>query len=273
MHGLGNDFIVINAINDNISFSKKKIKKLSDRRMGIGFDQLLIVEKADSPNIDFNYRIFNVNGNEVEHCGNGARCFAKYVITKGLTKKRNIKVKIKTGIITITYHSDDNIAVDMGEPIKTPKLIPFKPDGKQKAKSPYTYQLNLDNKKIEISVISMGNPHAVIFCKDLDNKEIQRQAKLIQASKYFPNSANINYVEILNKNEIKVRTYERDVGETKSCGTGASASAYLAYKSGLTENSVQVHTVGGELAVKVIKDIVYMSGPASFVFDGVIRQL
>ncbi len=270
MHGLGNDFIVINATDEDISLSKSKIEKLSNRRTGIGFDQLLIVEKSEVAGIDFNYRIFNANGNEVEHCGNGARCFAKYVIAKRLTNKNNIRVKIKTGVITINYKSDDEISVNMGKPIRTLDLIPFKPDEKEVSEK-HIYKIKLKNETIDASVISMSNPHITIFTKELEGKNIEEQALEIQNSKYFPSSVNVNYVEILNTREINLRTYERDVGETLACGTGACASVYLAHKKGLVDDTVRVKTQGGEMNIAIIDGAVYMSGPARLVFDGEIR--
>lgn len=266
MHGLGNDFMVVDATKAAFPLSAAQIDALGNRKTGIGFDQLLVVEPAERVDIDFNYRIFNTDGSEVEHCGNGARCFAKFVIDKGLTDKKQLTVQIKKGIININYHSDDHIEVDMGQPILTPSQVPFMvaPDTYQAQ-----YSLQLGDDVLPASVLSMGNPHVVFFVSNVWDLSIAEMGQTVQQSEYFPESVNVNFVEIIDQTQLQLRTYERGVGETDACGTGACASAFAAYSIGATAQSVNVSVRGGNIGI-AIDDAgnIIMTGPARLVFDG-----
>ncbi len=271
MHGLGNDFVVVNAMNHPFDWKSKVISALGNRFTGIGFDQLLVVEPPSESGVDFNYRIFNTDGVEVEHCGNGARCFAMYAIKHGLTNKTSLRVKVKKGIIHITYQDDDHIEVDMGKPILMPAEVPFAKDGVQ-VNSDDTYQrqydLKLHGESIPASVVSMGNPHVVFLVSNLWELKISDMGAMVQKSDYFPESVNVNFVELTDENTLQVRTYERGVGETNSCGTGACASAYAVHQLGVCSDHVQVRTRGGNLTVRLAKGRVYLSGPAREVYSG-----
>ncbi len=268
MHGLGNDFVVINALDEPFSLSNEEINALGNRKTGIGFDQLLVVEPADTDNVDFNYRIFNTDGSEVEHCGNGARCFAKFIHDKGLSDKKHLKVKVKKGIIATTYTDDDNIEVAMGKPILTPSQVPFSYPIDEYQKQ---YYLKFGDDKLTACVVSMGNPHCVLFVSDLWKQDIAELGKAIQKSAYFPESVNVNFVEVVDENNIEVRTYERGVGETDACGTGACASAFATREIVKGNNEIQVKMRGGNLSIRIDEEQqIFMSGPARQVFDGEI---
>ncbi len=270
MHGLGNDFVVINALDEPFSLSNEQINALGNRKTGIGFDQLLVVEPADTDNVDFNYRIFNTDGSEVEHCGNGARCFAKFIHDKGLSDKKTLNVKVKKGIIATIYTDDDTIEVAMGKPILTPSQVPFKYPTDE-YQNQYELTFGEDENGLPVSVLSMGNPHCVFFVTDLWKQDIVKLGKKIQQSAYFPESVNVNFVEIIDKNTIELRTYERGVGETDACGTGACASAFATQAIGIGSNEIQVKMRGGELSIHIDEEQqIFMSGPARHVFDGEI---
>ncbi len=274
MHGLGNDFVVINALDEPFSLSNEEINTLGNRKTGIGFDQLLVVEPADTDDVDFNYRIFNTDGSEVEHCGNGARCFAKFIHDKGLSNKKHLKVKVKKGIIATTYTDDDNIEVAMGKPILTPSQVPFNCSSHyptDEYQNQYELTFGDDENGLPVCVLSMGNPHCVFFVTDLWKLSIVELGTAIQKSAYFPESVNVNFVEIIDKNTIELRTYERGVGETDACGTGACASAFATQAIGIGSNEIQVKMRGGELSIRIDEEQqIFMSGPARHVFDGEI---
>lgn len=267
MHGLGNDFMVVNATQTPFALDHETIAALGERKTGIGFDQLLLVESASASGVDFNYRIFNTDGSEVEHCGNGARCFAKYVIDKGLTNKQQLTVKVKKGIITITYHDDDHIEVDMGTPILTPSEVPFRV-------SPDTYQtqyaLTVGEDTLPASVLSMGNPHVVFFVSNLWQLDIAGLGQVIQQLDAFPESVNVNFAEIIDEHTLHLRTYERGVGETDACGTGACASAFAAQAISAVGSPLTVVVRGGQLGIRIDDGRIFMNGPARLVFDGSI---
>lgn len=271
MHGLGNDFIVIDATETPLTLDHAGIEALGNRKTGIGFDQLLVVEPSSQSDVDFNYRIFNTDGSEVEHCGNGARCFAKFVIDAGLTDKKHLRVKVKKGIISITYHNDDTIEVDMGEPILKPAEVPFAVNGKQLSDddSYHTqYSLALHDEAIPVSVLSMGNPHAVFTVSDLWNLQIAPLAKFVQQSDYFPQSVNVNFVEVIDSHNVSLRTYERGVGETDACGSGACASVFAMLQLNVVESPITVKVRGGTLTIRLEKGRVLMSGSARTVYRG-----
>jgi len=267
MHGLGNDFVVINAINQNISLDAKQVQFISDRHFGIGCDQLLLVEKSDSTDADFRYRIFNSNGGEVEQCGNGARCFAQFVHAEGLTDKTEISVITCNGRIILGLKDHGNVTVDMGAPILNPKEIPFKAQQTQK-----NYDLDIDEEKFTFSAISMGNPHAVILVDDVTTAEVERIGKALQNDEHFPNSVNVGFMQILDPRHVKLRVYERGVGETQACGTGACAAIVAGRIQGVLEETVETQLLGGNLSIHWAGDQnpVMMTGPTSTVFKGKI---
>ncbi len=271
MHGLGNDFMIIDATTNAFSLSTEDIARLGNRKTGVGFDQLLVVEPAETDGVDFNYRIFNTDGSEVEHCGNGARCFAKFVIDKGLTNKKQLAVKVKKGIITTTYHDDDHIEVDMGKPFLTPSDVPFICEPNE-YKTQYSLQLGDD--VLPASVLSMGNPHVVFYVSNIWGLHIKEMGKAIQQLPCFPESVNVNFVEVVDKKHLQLRTYERGVGETDACGTGACASAFASYALGAVEQSVRVSVRGGDIDIRVDEDgTIFMTGAARLVFDGQITLI
>ena len=266
MHGLGNDFIVIDAINQAVDLTTSQIRFLADRHFGIGCDQLLLVEKTRHKDADFKYRIFNADGGEVAQCGNGARCFAQFVYDKGLTTKTTIAVETHSGIIYPSMQEGD-IRVDMGLPSFELADIPF-----IAAEQALTYQLALDNKKQEISTVSMGNPHAVIVVEDLDTADVAQLGSLIESHQDFPERVNVGFMQLITPNEIALRVFERGVGETLACGTGACAAVVIGIQRGLLARDVTVTLLGGQLNIRWPEDTasVWMTGSATQVFDGEI---
>ena len=267
MHGLGNDFVVIDAINQDISLDAKQVQFLADRHFGIGCDQLLLVEKSNSKDADFRYRIFNNDGGEVEQCGNGARCFAKFVQDEGLTDKTVIPVITSNGLIVLRLNPNGDVTVDMGSPILTPKDIPF-----QAQQTQSTYDLVIDGEKITFSAISMGNPHAVILVDDVTDTEVERLGKALQANEHFPNSVNVGFMQVISSSQVKLRVYERGVGETQACGSGACAAVVAGRLQGLLEDTVETQLLGGNMSIHWAGDQnpVMMTGSASTVFKGII---
>ncbi|WP_261979607.1 diaminopimelate epimerase [Buchnera aphidicola] len=267
MHGLGNDFMVINCIENNFFPLSHTIKKLSNRHTGIGFDQLLLVEKSNNPLFDFNYKIFNANGNEVEQCGNGARCFGLFLLLKGLTNKKKIFVSTKTRKLIIEFMPDNMIKVNMDEPdFKYYKLLSFQ----NKLDDPFSIKLLKDN--LICSVISIGNPHCVIKVQCIKNAPVNIIGENIEKNPIFPEKINVGFMEIIKKNYIKLRVYERDVGETQSCGSGACAAVAVGIAQKILSNSVQVKLLGGKLIIqwKGFGHPLYMIGPAKHIYDGYI---
>ncbi len=275
MHGLGNDFMVINAISQNISLASEQIRFLSNRHTGIGFDQLLLIENSDEPEVDFRYRIYNADGGEVEQCGNGARCFARFVRDEGLTNKTEISVITKTGIILLKIESNGSVTVDMDKPILHPKNIPFKTD-----KQSVTYKLTIDSNAVknvvEFSAVSMGNPHAVILVDDINIAPVEAIGEALQAHSSFPQSVNVGFMQVHNKDNISLRVYERGVGETQACGTGACAAVVAGRLLGVLDEDVTVSLLGGELNISWLGSAqeldhpVMMTGPTATVFKGTI---
>jgi len=266
MHGLGNDFVVIDALSNAVRLSTTQIRRMADRNTGIGFDQLLIVEAPHTPQADFRYRIFNANGNEVEQCGNGARCFALFVWQKKLTPKKKLLVETKTRTIVCEILENNQIRVDMGFPIFTPQLVPFTTQNEQD-----TYILEVDNQQLEIGVLSMGNPHAVIVVADVDEYDVGIIGAQIENHPQFPAKVNVGFLQITETNTAKLRVFERDVGETKACGTGACAAAVFAIKQGLLTSPAQIQLPGGEVIIEWQGKNVLMTGPAIRVFEGQIK--
>ncbi|MEO8159416.1 MAG: diaminopimelate epimerase [Betaproteobacteria bacterium] len=268
MHGAGNDFIIVDALRAPLSLDAAAIRRLSDRHLGIGFDQMLVVEPARSRDTDFFYRIFNADGGEVSQCGNGARCFVRYVRDKGLSAKNAIRVETRSGIIEPRLEPDGRVTVNMGVPIFEPVRIPFQSDRLQP-----TYPLEVGGRSREISALSMGNPHAVQVVADVDAAPLAVEGPLIEGHARFPERVNAGYMQILGRSHIKLRVFERGAGETLSCGTGACAAAVAGIARGLLESPVKVDTRGGVLEIAWAGDAqaVFMTGPAQSVFEGEIE--
>jgi diaminopimelate epimerase len=270
MHGLGNDFIVINAIEQTVTLSSEQVIWLSDRHFGIGCDQLLLVESPQSAEADFRYRIFNADGGEVAQCGNGARCFARFVRDNGLTNKGTICVETVSGLIYPKIQEDGMVTVDMGPPIFTPENIPFVAE-----KQSETYSLDLGKLgKVEISALSMGNPHAVTLVDNIESAPVLEQGPCIESHVNFPERVNAGFMEVVDRSTVNLRVYERGAGETSACGTGACAAAVAGIRLGLLENEVTVSLPGGNLVINWAGDeasSVFMTGPTEHVFDGEIE--
>ncbi len=265
MHGLGNDFMVVDCITQNIFFSPELIRRLADRHTGVGFDQLLVVEAPYDPETDFHYRIFNSDGSEVEQCGNGARCFARFVRMKGLTNKYSISVSTKKGKMVLQIEDDDLIRVNMGIPVLEPSKIPFK--AKQQEK---TYIIRTDEHTLFCGAVSMGNPHVVTVVDDVDSANVEIIGPLLESHERFPERVNAGFMQVVSRSAIRLRVYERGAGETQACGSGACAAAVVGIVQGLLDENVTVTLPGGKLKIswKGPGTPLYMTGPATHVFDG-----
>lgn len=270
MHGLGNDFVVLDAINQPINVTPALAARLGDRRFGIGCDQILVVESADDPANDFKYRIFNNDGSEVEQCGNGVRCFARFVVDKGLTTKTRIQVETSSGIVWPELRDDGEVIVNMGPPNFDPSVLPFQPAAPADAHGVYT--LAVDEGNLAINALSMGNPHAVLLVADVEDAPAERVGKLIQAHDSFPAQVNVGFMQIVDRQRIKLRVYERGAGETLACGTGACAAVVAGIQRGELDNEVKATLRGGELTIRWDGGDapVMMTGPATTVFEGSI---
>ena len=265
MHGLGNDFIVIEALNKNFHASAEMIRQMADRHFGIGFDQLLLVEPPLSEEMDFSYRIFNADGNEVEQCGNGARCFARFVYDRGLTEKSEIRVGTLSGIIIPRLLDDGRVRVDMGVPDFEPETIPFIAEQRRD-----TYKLTLANGDVEIAAVSMGNPHAVQIVDDIARAPVSLTGPEIEHHQRFPQRVNAGYMQVKDRHTIHLRVWERGSGETLACGTGACAAVVSGINQGLIDSPVEVNLRGGKLDVDWSGEgvSVFMTGPAEYVYEG-----
>jgi diaminopimelate epimerase len=268
MEGAGNDFVVVNAMREPFDLSAPTIRALADRHTGIGFDQLLVIEAPRSQSADFYYRIFNADGGEVSQCGNGARCFVRYVHDKALSEKQSIRVETASGIIEPSLNADGAITVDMAKPLFDPVDIPML----MPHRTP-TYSITVNDVRIEIGALSMGNPHAVQIVEDIDAAPVASQGPMIENHELFPERANASYMQIMDRHNIRLRVWERGVGETLACGTGACAAAVTGIRWGLIDSPVSVHTRGGELQIawQGEEGRVLMTGPAKIVFDGEIE--
>ncbi|HUW50209.1 MAG TPA: diaminopimelate epimerase [Sulfuricella sp.] len=268
MHGLGNDFVVIDAISQSVNLTPAQFRFIADRHFGIGCDQILLVESATRPDADFRYRIFNADGGEVEQCGNGARCFVRFVHEKGLTTKTGIRVETASGIIEPHLEPNGQVTVNMGMPRFEPKEIPFV--APQRAP---TYMLELSGGAVEVSVLSMGNPHAVTLVADADAAPVSEEGPQIERHSSFPARVNAGFMQVLDRSHIRLRVYERGAGETLACGTGACAAVVAGIMRGLLDKEVRVSTRGGELLVRWGGEgqPVWMTGPAVTVFEGQIK--
>jgi len=267
MHGLGNDFVVINGIDQSIQLTSEQIRFIADRHFGVGCDQLLLVEKTDNKNADFRYRIFNANSGEVEQCGNGARCFAIFVRDEGLTDKQEISVVTKTGLITLKVQDNNQVTVNMGVPVLQPDKIPFIADAQSSV-----YTLEITEKPIALSAVSMGNPHAVLLVDDIKTAPVDELGEAIQQDLHFPNSVNVGFMQIIDRENVKLRVFERGVGETQACGTGACAAVVAGHIQGLLDDTVTVKLLGGNLSIywAGAQNPVMMTGATATVFKGTI---
>lgn len=268
MHGLGNDFVVIDAVRQHINLTTDAIKKLADRNLGIGCDQVLLIEPPSDKNIDFNYRIFNCDGSEVEQCGNGARCMGRYIADQQLSGKKTVLLQTKNRVMEVTTKTNNLVTANMGEPIFSPEAIPFVAE-----KQETLYSIQIDAQTYEISALSVGNPHAVIQVDDINHVAVDEIGPLIQADRHFPESVNVGFMQILDRQNIKLRVYERGVGETQACGSGACAAAVAAIQQNLVDTSVKLELLGGSLNVEWHGDNqpILMTGPAETVFHGKIK--
>ncbi|MFL9880124.1 diaminopimelate epimerase [Herbaspirillum rhizosphaerae] len=275
MHGAGNDFVVVDAINQTIDLTPDQWKFIADRRFGIGADQMLVVEKTQSPGIDFRYRIYNADGGEVEQCGNGARAFARFVSDKGLTAKRAIRVETMSGVIEPTLEDDGRVTVDMGAPILTPEQVPFDAVGlKSKTEGDDTiWPLEVNGNTTWISVVSMGNPHAVQIVTETEAAPVLIDGPVIEHHQRFPKRVNAGFMQVVDRHNVNLRVFERGAGETLACGTGACAAVVAGIRRGLLDAPVAVQTHGGELVINWAGPglPVMMTGPAVSVFEGEIE--
>jgi len=268
MHGLGNDFMVIDAISQKVRLNAELVRELADRNRGVGFDQLLVVEPPSEPDMDFDYRIFNADGSEVEHCGNGARCFAQFVREKGLVLRDRINVKTARGKAVLKITGRDLVEVDMGEPELEPAQIPMLAESKS-----ILYRLEIDGEgEIEVGAVSMGNPHAVVLVDSVDTAPVSELGPILESHARFPNRANIGFMEIVSRSEIRLRVYERGAGETQACGTGACAAVVSGVLRGLLDSDVNVRLPGGDLQISWQGEgtSVMMTGPVASVYEGQI---
>jgi diaminopimelate epimerase len=267
MHGLGNDFVVIDAIARPVALTPAQVRHIADRRRGIGCDQLLLVEASERADSEFRYRIFNADGGEVEQCGNGARCFALFVRARGLTDARRIPVYTSAGRMELLVHDDDSVTVDMGVPRLEPAEIPFKADTREPR-----YSLSVDGESHEIGAVSMGNPHAVLQVPDVDGAPVTRLGASIETHPRFPARVNVGFMQIIDRSRIRLRVFERGAGETLACGTGACAAVVVGRVQGLLDETVTTELPGGDLVVSWTgeNEPVLMTGPATFVFEGTI---
>ena len=268
MHGLGNDFVVLDGIRQQVSLTPEQLRFIADRNFGIGCDQILLVEKPSQPGVDFRYRIFNADGSEVEQCGNGARCFVRFVHETGLTDQREIRVETQTGLIVPRLEVDGNVTVDMGIPRFLPNEIPFLHDD-----DVVIYSLDVADETLEISVVSMGNPHAVQVVDYVDTALVGQLGPLIENHPRFPQRVNAGFMQIVDRGAISLRVYERGSGETLACGTGACAAVVTGIRRGLLDSPVRVTTRGGDLNIAWggVGHSVLMTGPAVTVFSGEIE--
>ncbi|MFV8818077.1 diaminopimelate epimerase [Haliea sp. E17] len=268
MHGAGNDFVVIDLVTQRCKLRSQDIRKLADRHLGVGCDQVLIVEPPGSPDVDFRYRIFNADGKEVEQCGNGARCFARFVREKKLTRKRVISVETSAGVIELRVRDNHQVEVDMGVPIFEPGRVPF-----QAGERADSYPLKINDDTLEFGVLSMGNPHAVLTVDNVDTVDIQRLGPLIENHPRFPRRVNAGFMQLVSESEIRLRVFERGAGETLACGTGACAAVVHGISRGWLKGTVTVHLPGGKLSISWAGEgqSVKMTGPTALVFEGTIK--
>ena len=269
MQGQGNDFVVIDAVRRQVSLTPERVRHIADRHFGVGCDQVLVVENARTAGTDFRYRIYNADGGEVEQCGNGARCFARFVLDEGLTAKREIRVETASGVIAPKIEDSGLVTVDMGAPRFAPHEVPFIAPGEAQLVHP----LVVAGATIDVSVLSMGNPHAVQVVEDVERAPVTTQGPLIEHHPAFPQRVNAGYMQPVSRSHVKLRVWERGAGETLACGTGACAAVVAGIRRGLLEDAVTVTTRGGDLKIRWLGQghPVMMTGDAVRVFDGEIE--
>ncbi|WP_137819024.1 diaminopimelate epimerase [Pseudomonas sp. 2FG] len=268
MHGLGNDFMVLDLVSQHAHILPKHAKQWGDRHTGVGFDQLLLVEPPTNPEVDFRYRIFNADGSEVEQCGNGARCFARFVLDKRLTMKREIRVETSAGVIELNVRTDGQISVNMGAPRLAPAQIPFQADSQA-----LSYQVEVDGQSVELAAVSMGNPHAVLRVEDVGSAPVHSLGPKLEQHPRFPQRVNVGFLQVLDRQQAKLRVWERGTGETQACGTGACAAAVAAISQGWMDSPLQIELPGGRLSLEWAGpgQPVMMTGPAVRVYEGQVR--
>jgi diaminopimelate epimerase len=268
MHGLGNDFMVIDLVTQHAQLSARLIRLWSDRHTGIGFDQLLVVEPPGNPDMDFRYRIYNADGNEVEQCGNGARCFAHFVVDKRLTTKSDIQVETAGGPIALNIQADGQITVGMVAPRLSPAQVPFVAETES-----ILYELEVEGETLQISALSMGNPHCITLVDDLDTYPVERLGPLIERHARFPKGVNAGFMQLVDRHHARLRVFERGVGETRACGTGACAAVVAGIRMGHLASPVRIKLTGGDLQIEWAGpgEPVMMTGPATRVYEGQIR--
>lgn len=266
MHGLGNDFMVIDGVTQNVELAGAEIAQWADRNFGIGFDQLLLVEPPTRPDRDFSYRIFNADGTEVENCGNGARCFARFVLDNNLINDKTIRVETAGGDLELHVQGDGRVTVDMGRPRLRPEKIPF--NAPEKAK---LYPLQVLGQNLEISAVNMGNPHCVLRVENIETADVETLGPAIESHDAFPQRVNAGFMQVVDRQSIRLRVFERGVGETLACGTGACAAVVAGVINGWLDEKVSVTLPGGVLTIHWPKDgNVMMTGPAERVFEGIL---
>ncbi|MDQ7913834.1 diaminopimelate epimerase [Pseudomonas sp. 102515] len=268
MHGLGNDFMVLDLISQHAHIQPKHVRLWGDRKTGVGFDQLLIVETPSTPDVDFRYRIFNADGSEVEQCGNGARCFARFVFDKRLTVKKQIRVETRGGIIELLLKSDGQVRVDMGAPRLQAAEIPFIAETET-----LSHAVQVEGETVELAVVSMGNPHGVLRVADVDQAPVLTLGPKLECHPRFPQKANIGFLQIIDAQRARLRVWERGVGETRACGTGACAAAVAGIRQGWLKSPVSIELPGGLLNIEWdgVGQSVLMTGPATRVYEGQVR--
>ncbi|MGB5396000.1 MAG: diaminopimelate epimerase [Gammaproteobacteria bacterium] len=268
MHGIGNDFVVIDAVSQDVALTTTQIRRLGDRHFGVGFDQLLLVEESTRSDAQFRYRIYNADGGEVEQCGNGARCFAKFVHETGMTTSRNIPVETARGLIRLILEDDGQVTVDMGIPDFKPASLPFVAEN-----TADYYDLMVNGDKYAIGAVSIGNPHAVLLVDAVDKAPVSTLGPAIESHTRFPNHVNAGFMEIIDRSHIRLRVFERGVGETLACGSGACAAVAVGIHNRLLDNTVEVALTGGNLAIRWSGEgaSLMMTGPAETVFQGQIE--
>lgn len=279
MHGAGNDFVVLDATRAPLELNAQQVQRLGDRRFGVGADQVLVVERTDTPGVDFRYRIFNgFSGDEVEHCGNGARCFVRYVRDKGLTDKSVVRVETVNNLLELRMQPDGRVTVDMNAPIFEHERLPFDASGlvPHEVDGFALWPLDVDGRTVELAVLSMGNPHAVLRVDDVRAAPVDTLGPAIEGHARFARRVNAGFMQVVSRREIALRVYERGAGETLACGTGACAAVVAGIRLGWLDRQVDVHTRGGLLSIEWaagqgLDGHVFMTGPAETVYEGVIE--
>ncbi|WP_321785702.1 diaminopimelate epimerase [Paraburkholderia sp. J94] len=278
MHGAGNDFVVLDGYTEDLALTPERVRALADRHFGVGADQLLLVEKPTIDGVDFRYRIFNCDGGEVEHCGNGARCFVKFVRDRRLTSADSIRVQVQNGVLTLVMQPNGEVVVDMSSPIFEPARVPFDAsglDGRREGNDTL-WPIDVNGQTRWISAVSMGNPHAVQVVENVEAYPVLAEGPLVETHPRFPNKVNAGFMEIVSRNEVRLRVFERGAGETLACGTGACAAVAAGIRRGLLDSPVKVHTHGGTLTIdwngaRDESSALFMAGPATTVFEGEIE--